>query len=81
MLPDGSQLGTQVLAMNIRPRQFGLSTLIWLVVFAAFNFWLISLGVWGTILAIVIDKHVLVAYLCMVARVDQRRSSALGTEH
>ena len=52
--------------------QFGLSSLLWFVVFAAFNFWLFSLGSWGGIVALTIDKHVLVAYLCMKFRVDER---------
>lgn len=55
-----------------RPFQFGLSSLVWLVVFVACNLWLFSLGAWGGVLALVIDKHVLVAYLCMKARVDRR---------
>lgn len=59
------------MSMTSRPFQFGVSALMWLVVFAALNFWLFSLGAWGGILAVVIDKHVLVAYLCMKAEVDQ----------
>ncbi len=43
------------------------------VAFAAFNCWLYSLGTWGVIVAVVIDKHVLVAYFCWMARVDQPR--------
>jgi hypothetical protein len=46
--------------------------MMWWVAFAAVNFWLCSLGAWGVILAVVIDKHVLVAYLCWAARVDRR---------
>jgi hypothetical protein len=58
--------------MNQRPYQFGIAHLMWCVAFAAMNFWLCSLGAWGVILAIVIDKHVLVAYVCWAARVDRR---------
>ena len=46
--------------------------MMWWVAFAALNFWLCSLGAWGVILAVVIDKHVLVAYVCWAARVDRR---------
>ena len=59
--------------MRRPPLQFGLSTLMWVVVFAACNCWLCShVYPWGLILAMTIDKHVLVAYLCMRARVDKR---------
>ena len=58
--------------MRHGPFQFGVSTLMAWVAFAAFNFWLFSLGAWGGILAVVIDKHVLVAYLCWKADVDRR---------
>ena len=53
--------------------QFGLSSLMWLGLFAALNCWMCTLGRWGVILAIVIDKHVLVAYLCWRVRIDTRR--------
>jgi hypothetical protein len=62
--------------MVLRSFQFGLSTLLWLVAFCAFNCWLFSMGAWGIILAAVIDKHVLVAYLCMLAQVDRREAGA-----
>jgi hypothetical protein len=58
--------------MSHKPYQFGISNMMWWVAFAAFNCWLCSLGAWGIILAVVIDKHVLVAYLCWAARVDRR---------
>ena len=58
--------------MSHRPFQFGISNMMWWVAFAAVNFWLCSLGAWGVILAVVIDKHVLVAYVCWAARVDRR---------
>ncbi|MBI3469589.1 MAG: hypothetical protein HY000_41845 [Planctomycetes bacterium] len=66
--------------MTRRPLQFGLSSLMWLVAFAAANCWLFSLGAWGGILAVVIDKHVLVAYLCMRADVDRRARKSPGAE-
>src|SRR6059036_3264420 len=66
--------------MTSRPVQFGLSTVLYLVAFAAFNFWLFSLGAWGVIVAVVIDKHVLVAYLCMRAQVDRQAPPVLSTE-
>ena len=53
---------------------------MWLVAFAAANCWLFSLGAWGGILAVVIDKHVLVAYLCMKADVDRRARRTLVAE-
>ncbi len=59
--------------MTHRSFQFGLAALVWLVVFAAFNCWLFTLGFWGGVVAVVIDKHVVVAYLCMLAQVDRRR--------
>lgn len=59
--------------MKHRSFQFGLAALVWLVVFAAFNCWLFTLGSWGRVVAVVIDKHVIVAYLCMIAQVDRRR--------
>ena len=62
--------------MPRRPLQFGLASLMWLVTFAAFNCWLFSFGAWGGILAAVIDKHVLVAYLCMKANVDRQARAA-----
>jgi hypothetical protein len=55
-----------------RAYQFGLSNLMWWVVVAAIHCWLISQGSWGIIIALVVDKHVLVAYLCWVAQVDRR---------
>jgi hypothetical protein len=51
--------------------QFGISTLMWLVVAAAIHCWLFSHGPYGIIVTIVVDKHILVAYLCWVARVDR----------
>ena len=67
--------------MTRRPLQFGLSSLMWLVAFAAANCWLFSLGAWGGILAVVIDKHVLVAYLCMKADVDRRARKTIVAEN
>jgi hypothetical protein len=61
------------------PVQFGLSSLVLLVLFAALNCWLFKFGAWGGVLAVVVDKHVLVAYLCMKADVD-RRSTASSTD-
>jgi hypothetical protein len=56
--------------------QFGLSTLLWIVVFMACNCWLCTrLYPWGLILAMTVDKHVLVAYLCMKFRVDRRAAA------
>jgi hypothetical protein len=54
------------------PMQFGLSTILWCVLLSAINFWLVTIGPWGVILAVVFDKHVLVAFLCWSARVDIR---------
>lgn len=54
--------------------------MMWWVAFAAVNFWLCSLGAWGVILAVVIDKHVLVAYFCWAARVDRRDKTAQQCE-
>ena len=59
--------------MDSRPFQYGISTLMGCVAFAAFNFWLCSLGAWAVIIAVVIDKHVLVAYLCWRLQIDRRR--------
>jgi hypothetical protein len=56
--------------MRHRAFQFGISSLMWLVVVAAIHCWLFSLGSYGIIIAIVADKHILVAYLCWAARVD-----------
>ena len=64
--------------MRHQPNQFGISSLMWWVAFAAFNCWLWSLGAWGIIVAVVIDKHVLVAYLCWAARVDRRNSQPIA---
>lgn len=58
--------------MMRNPFQFGLSSLVLMVVFAALNCWLFTFGAWGGILAVVVDKHVLVAYLCMKTDVDRR---------
>jgi hypothetical protein len=66
--------------MRQTPVQFGLSTMMWLVAFAAFNCWLCSLGAWGVIVAVVIDKHVLVAYLCMRMDVDRRAARTVQAE-
>ena len=63
--------------MTRYPFQFGISSLMWLVAFAALNFWMFSFGAWGVILALAIDKHLLVAYFCMLAKVDQRKQTAL----
>lgn len=62
--------------MNRRRFQFSLADLLWLVVFAACNFWMFRFGPIGVIIAIVIDKHILVAYLCCSARVDRRDADA-----
>jgi hypothetical protein len=64
--------------MDGRPFQFGISTLMVWVAFAAFNFWLCSFGAWGVIVAVVIDKHVLVAYLCWRLQVDRRRQESIA---
>lgn len=61
---------------NHRPYQFGLSSMMWWVAFSAVNFWLFTLGAVGIIVAVVIDKHVLVAYLCWAAQVDRREREA-----
>ena len=66
--------------MRHRPYQFGISSLMWWVAFAAFNCWLCSLGAWGIIVAVVIDKHVLVAFLCWAAQVDRRERKAVSVE-
>ena len=58
--------------MNGRPLQYGISTLMTWVAFAAVNCWLCTLGAWGIIVAVVIDKHVLVACLCWRLQVDRR---------
>jgi hypothetical protein len=58
--------------------QFGIATLMWWVAFAALNCWLFSLGPWGAIVALVTDKHVLVAYLCWLAQVDRRSRRSDG---
>ena len=68
----GHSFQDRLTPMTRPPLQFGIASLMWLVAFAAFNCWLFSLGAWGGILAAVIDKHVLVAYLCMKADVDRR---------
>jgi hypothetical protein len=68
------------LPMRHKPYQFGISNMMWWVVFAAFHFWLCSLGAWGVILAVVIDKHVAVAYLCWAARVDRRDATIQPVE-
>jgi hypothetical protein len=57
--------------MSRRGFQFGISSLMWWTLFAAVHCWLFSLGAWGIIVAIVTDKHLLVAYLCWAARVDR----------
>jgi hypothetical protein len=59
-----------------RTFQFGISTLMWLVVVAAIHCWLISLGPYGMIVAAVVDKHILVAYLCSLANVDRSNAAA-----
>jgi hypothetical protein len=51
--------------------QFGISTLMWLVLAAAVHCWLFTLGPYGVIVTIVVDKHIVVAYLCWIARVDR----------
>ena len=53
---------------------------MWCVAFAAINFWLFSWGACGVIVAVVIDKHVLVAYLCWKAQVDRRADPAQAVE-
>ena len=62
------------------PLQFGLSSLLLLVLFTAINCWLFTFGAWGGILAVVIDKHVLVAYLCMKADVDRQVLKSRGSQ-
>jgi len=66
--------------MSERSYQFGLSTILWLVALAAINFWLFRLGPWGIVLAVVFDKHVLVAALCWSARVDHRERSDMSKQ-
>jgi len=60
--------------MASRPFQYGISALMACVAFAAFNFWLCTHGAWGIVLVMVIDKHIVVAYLCWRLQVDRRRT-------
>jgi uncharacterized membrane protein len=56
--------------------QFGISTLMWVIVAAAVHCWLFSHGPYVVIVTIVVDKHILVAYLCLIARVDRTVEAA-----
>jgi hypothetical protein len=49
---------------------FGIMDLVILVACCGLNFWLFSFGPAMGVLAAILDKHFLVAYLCMKLRVD-----------
>ena len=62
--------------MQQRSGQFSVATLMWVVFWVALHYWMFKLGALWAAFAIVLDKHVLVAYFCMKMHRNRTRTSS-----
>ena len=56
--------------------QISVTALLVLVACVAVNFWLFRVGILWGILGLNVSKHLVIAYLCQILGVNQRRAAA-----